>query len=427
MHNHIRLTGVLIRQLGKFRGVLLLAFLSGLTPVLHAEKLNAVPLSGHGEYEFLFFAADRKPEIEGLTARFAELGPELQNLQTELKKVEDEISGLGTKAPGKKSARLEWSAIEDATGYSIKIFDAKKTQLGTHKSEENFFSIELEPGDYYFQVAAVTKFKTGTYSRLTQFKVSKGKPGAAQLAAEERAEQLREKIRIQKSVRGEYLKTLRAAALGTGNAGDAQAELTTPNTAVIYLAVNKKTEPYSMSSVSVIPGRSVQQAAVPNAVPLPADTAAFYWGAGLIAGIQDTKLDFFRVSFGAEGFLRYDRAFLRFFYPQLKTQIAYSSAKTAVYDAMLYANMYPGVYYPIKIGLGFSLLVSVSTGANLFMVLSSAGSASVLQWGVLPALELQYALGERTSLYIGSGMNFTFDPNGILKFATINLGLTRRF
>lgn len=394
---------------------------------LYAEKLRAQPLSGAGDFEFLFFPAEKKPEIDGLTARFAELGPELQNLQTELKRTEEEIKNLNTKGPAKKNARLEWSPIEGVTGYSIKLFDSAKKPIGAHNAEENFFTIDLEPGDYYFQVAAVTKFKTGTYSRLTLFKVSKGKPGAAQLAAEERAEQIREKIRIQKSVRGEYLKTLRAAALGTANAQNAEADLSVPTDAAVYLAVNKGTEPYSMSAVSVIPGRSVKPATAANGAPAVEESRAFFWGAGLIAGVQDTKLDFFRVSLGAEGFLRYDRAFLRFFYPQLKTQVAYSSAKTNVYDAMLYANMYPGVYYPFKIGFGFSLLVSVSTGANLFMVLSSAGSASVLQWGVMPALELQYVIGEKTSLYIGSGINFTFDPNGILKFVPINLGITRRF
>lgn len=422
---HFRLTDVLN---GYLRKTWLVMAAGGLQLMpLYADSLNAVPLSGAGNYEFLFFAGEKKPEIEGLTARFAELGPELQQLQTELRKAETEISGLGAQAPGKKSTRLEWSPIEGVSGYSIKLFDAAKKPLASYQSEANTFAVELEPGDYYFQVAAVTKYKTGTYSRITPLKVSKGKPSAAQLAAEERAEQLREKIRIQKSIRGEYLRTLRAAALGALTATEAKAELPAPAGAVVYLAVNKNTEPYSMSSVSVIPGRLVQQAPGMNPAAASADSHAFYWGAGFIAGIQDTKLDFFRVSFGAEGFLRYDRAFFRFFYPQLKTQVAYSSARTNVYDAMFYANMYPGVYYPVRIGMGFSLLVSVSTGANLFMVLSSAGSASVLQWGVLPALELQYAIGEKTSLYLGSGINFTFDPNGILKFVPINLGLTRRF
>jgi len=424
---------VFIRQWGKFRCVLQIVLLLGVARTLNAESLNAVPLSGAGEYEFLFFSADRKPEIEGLTRRFAELGPELQNLQTELKKVEDEISSLGTKTPGKKGARLEWSPMEEVTGYSIKLFDAKKTQIGTHKTEENTFSIELEPGDYYFQVAAVTKFKTGTYSRLTQFKVSKGKPGAAQLAAEERAEQLREKIRIQKSVRGEYLKTLRAAALGSSNATDAKAELPAPGGAMIYLAVNKKTEPYSMSSVSVIPGRATQQTAPVNIAPQPADSGIFYWGAGGFAGPQDTGSDpnnnpYFRWNLGIEGFVRQDKAYFGFLRPQLKMQAAYSPAKNAVFDSLIFANLYPGLYFPLQIGSSFKIVASLGTGANIFMLLSSAGSGLVLQWGVMPGLEMQYAVSENLSLYAGGALNLTYDTSGkFLKFVPLSLGVTRHF
>ncbi len=425
-----------ILQSGKFRFVLsvLLALLPGLfAPALYAESLNAVPLSGDGDYEFLFFSADRKPEIDGLTARFAELGPELQILQSELKKVEDEIGGLNTKAPGKKSARLEWSPIQEVTGYSIKLFDAKKTPIGTHKSEENSFSIELEPGDYYFQVAALTKFKTGTYSRLTQFRVSKGKPGAAQLAAQERAEQLREKIRIQKSVRGEYLKTLRAAALGSGNATDAKADLPAPKNAVVFLAVNKKTEPYSMSSVSVIPGRSVQQSGAANAAPPSTDSNTFYWGAGGFVGPQDTGSDpnnnpYFRWNFGIEGFVRQDKAYFGFLRPQLKLQAAYSPAKSVVFDSLIFANLYPGLYFPLQIGNSFKLVASLGTGPNMFMLLASSGSGLVLQWGIMPALEIQYALGQNLSLYASGALNLTYDTSGkFLKFVPLSLGVTRRF
>lgn len=400
---------------------------------LNAESLNAIPLSGAGDYEFLFFSAEKKTEIEGLTKRFAELTPELSSLQTELKKAEDEIGALSAKGPAKKSARLEWSPIEEVTGYSIKLFDAGKTQIGTHKSEENSFSIELEPGDYYFQVAAVTKYKTGTYSRMTLFKVSKGKPGAAQLVAEERAEQLREKIRIQKSIRGEYLKTLRAAAMGTANAADAKAELPAPAGAAVYLAVNKKAEPYSMSSVSVIPGRSTQQASVVNSPALPAESHVFYWGAGGFGGPQDTGSDpnnnpYFRWNFGLEGFVRQDKAYFGFLRLQLKLQAAYSPAKSAVFDSLVFANLYPGIYFPLQIGKNFKMIASLGTGPNFFMLLASSGSGLVLQWGIMPALEIQYALSENLSLYAGGALNLTYDTSGkFLKFVPLSLGVTRRF
>ncbi|HNA80273.1 MAG TPA: hypothetical protein PKY99_12505, partial [Turneriella sp.] len=153
----------------------------------------------------------------------------------------------------------------------------------------------------------------------------------------------------------------------------------------------------------------------------------FLWGAGLLAGIQDTRLDYFRVTLGAEAFLRYDRPFLRFFYPQVKFMSGVSPAKDQVFDSMVHSLLYAGAYYPIEIGRGFRLLGSISTGPNVFFVLSSAASGTAVQWGVMPSVELQYQLWERTSLYVGSGINFTFDPNGILRFVPMSFGITRHF
>lgn len=431
-HCHFCFTDVFRVQIQAYLRILFISLAIG-GGALYAEKLRAQPLSGTGDFEFLFFASEKKPEIDGLTARFAELGPELQSLQTELKKTEEEIKNFNTKGPAKKNARLEWSPIEGVTGYSIRLFDSAKKPIGAHSAEENFFTIDLEPGDYYFQVAAVTKFKTGTYSRLTLFKVSKGKPGAAQLAAEERAEQIREKIRIQKSVRGEYLKTLRAAALGSANAQNAEADLSVPADAAVYLAVNKGAEPYSMSAVSVIPGRTLQRNATPAAAPVTPEKNVFYWGVGAFGGPQDTGNDpnnnpYFRWNLGLEGFVRNDRAYFGFLRTQLKLQAAYSPAKTTVFDSMVFANLYPGVYFPLKIGQRFTLIGSVATGANIFMVLSSAGSGLVLQWGVMPAVEFQYEVAENLSLYMGGAINFTYDTSGkFLKFIPVSMGITRRF
>jgi hypothetical protein len=417
-----------------FRVLAAVAFLGFFSPMqLRAEPLTADPLTGPGDYEFLFFAADKKPEIDGLTARFRELDPELSNLHTELKKAEAELAAFAAKVPGKKTQRLEWSPIEGVTGYSVKLFDAKKNLIDTKNTEENSLSLELAQGEYYFQVAAVTKFKTGTYSRMTMVKVTRGKPDAAQLAAEERAEGLREKIKIQRSIRGEYLKTLRGLSVGNGSAGEAKADLTVPQSAALYLAINKKIEPYAMSAVTALPGRSLKTtASAPQAPQAPqtptSDASPFFWGAGLYAGIQDTNLQFFRMNYGVEGFVRYDKAFWGFIRPQLKLQTGYSPSKSNEFDAMWYVNFYPGIYHPFVLGKGFSVLVSLSTGPNLFLLLSSAGSSSVLQWGVLPAFEAQYALTEKLSVYLGGGINFTYDPSGkILKFIPFNAGITRRF
>ncbi|MBX3720843.1 MAG: hypothetical protein KF713_03325 [Turneriella sp.] len=422
---------------GTLAAVIAAFFLVGYPPLLRAEKLNAAPLSGPGDYEFLFFSADKKPEIDGLTARFRELDPELQNLHNDLKKTEEQLAAFSAKSPGKRTQRLDWSPIDGATGYSVKLFDAKKNLIDTRSTEENSLAVELDQGEYYFQVAAATKFKTGTYSRMTSFRVTRGKPSAEQVAATERAENLREKIRIQRSIRGEYLKTLRSLAAGDASAGTAEADLTVPDSAAFYLAVNKKSEPYAMSQITVLPGRNLKiSETATTAERSTASGSNFFWGAGLVAGIQDSSTsinaqsanDFFRTSLGVEGFLRYNQPFLRFFYPQVKLQAAYSAGKTNVFDAMLYANLYPGVYYPITLGKGFTLFVSLSTGANVFILLSSAASGSVLQWGVMPGVEMQYSLNEKLAIYMGGAINFTYDTSGtILKFIPINLGVTRRF
>lgn len=426
-------------RISPFKGTLValvaVLFLLGYPPVLKAEKLSAAPLTGPGDYEFLFFSAEKKPEIDGLTTRFRELDPELQNLHNELKKTEDQLAAFSAKAPGKRTQRLDWSPIDGAAGYSVKLFDAKKNLIDTKSTEENSLAVELDQGEYFFQVAAVTKFKTGAYSRLTSFRVSRGKPSAEQVAATERAESLREKIKIQRSIRGEYLKTLRSLATGEASAATAEADLTVPAAAAFYLAVNKKNEPYAMSQVVVLPGRNLRAAESAASVERPA-ASNFLWGAGLVAGIQDSSTsinaqsanDFFRTALGVEGFLRYHQPFLRYFYPQVKLQAAYSAGKTNVFDAMLYANLYPGVYYPIALGKGFSLFVSLSTGANVFILLSSAASGSVLQWGVMPGIEMQYSLNEKLAIYMGGAINFTYDTSGtILKFIPVNLGVTRRF
>ena len=414
-----------------------LATFCGIWPgALRAEKLQAVPLSGAGDYEFLFFAAERKPEVDALTRRFREFDPELQALHEQLKKAEEEIVAIKAKAPGKKKQRIEWSAIEGVTGYSVKLFDAQKKLIDTQSTEDNNFSAELEAGEYFFQVAAVTKYKTGAYSRLTAFKVTRGKPGAEQLAAEEKAESLREKIKIQRSIRGEYLKTLRSSAVGNAAANDAVADVQPPATAAVFIAINKKTEPYAMSHVSIIPGRSlsaVAAAASDRSVQGSAPPVSYIWGAGVFAGPQDSGTDpnknpYFRWNFGVEAFVRQDKAYWGFLRPQLKMQAAYSPAKSMVFDSLIFANLYPGIYYPMRLSERFTLVGSLGTGVNFFMVLSSSGSGTVLQWGVMPALEVQYHFTENMSAYAGGAINFTYDTTGqFLKFVPFNLGVTRRF
>ena len=54
----------------------------------------------------------------------------------------------------------------------------------------------------------------------------------------------------------------------------------------------------------------------------------------------------------------------------------------------------------------------------------------------MPAFELQYAFNEKTSVYLGGGINFTYDykagsgffnSDSWLKFFPFNAGITRRF
>ncbi len=409
------------------RFCLTIAFVS-LGNSLYAEKLNAAPLSGAGEYEFYFISAEKKVEADAHVRRIAELNAERERLKEDITRAEKDFAALDARAPKKKPTRLEWSPVEGAAAYSVKVFDAEKKQIETRQVDENFVSLDLTPGEYFFQVAAVTKFKTGTYSRLSPFRATRPKASEEQIEAEENLALLKEKLVIADKLRADHQAVLKSDALGSATATTATADLTAPAAAAFFVAVEKKSEPQRYSLVHAIPGRSTAITAESRSAGGASQSeSSFWWGAELVAGIQDTNLDFFRVSLGASGFVRYDKPYFRYFYPQLKLTSAYSPSKTNVYDAMIFANLYPGVYYPIALGKGFSIFVSLSTGPNLFVVLSSAASGSVLQWGVMPATELHYALSDRTSLYTGAGINFTFDPQGVLKFVPIYFGLTRRF
>lgn len=394
---------------------------------LYAERLNAAPLTGAGDFEFYFISPEKKVEADAHVRRVAELGAERDRLKDDIKRAEAELAALDARAPKKKPTRLEWSPVESAAAYSVKVFDGSKKLIDTRQIEENFVMLDLEPGEYFFQVAAVTKFKTGTYSRLSPFRATRPKPSEERLEAEENLALLKEKLVIADKLRADHQAVLRADAVSTAAAQSASADLTPPAGAAYFVAVEKKGDQQRYSLVHAIPGRSAMAAIESRSGNAPATEGSFWWGADLVAGIQDTNLDFFRVSLGAAGFVRYDKPFFRYFYPQLKLTAAYSPSKSNVYDAMVVTSLYPGVYYPITLGKGFSIFVSLSTGPNVFFVLSSAASASVLQWGVMPATELHYALSDRTSLYTGAGINFTFDPQGVLKFVPIYFGLTRRF
>ncbi len=407
---------------------MVLAASAALVAPLNAERLNAAPLAGSGEFEFYFIAPEKKVEAEGHITRIAELEAERVRLKADLKRAQDDLAAADARTPGKKSTRLEWSQVEGATGYSVKIFDAAKKLIETRQIEVNNIMVELEPGEYFFQVAAVTKFKVGGYSRLSAFRATKPKPTEDHIAAEENLALLKEKLIIAEKLRADHQNVLKADAVSTARSGAAIADMQVPAGASHFVALDLKADALRYSLVHLLPGRSaVSERGVVAANNSPPAESHFWWGAGLVAGIQDTKLDFFRVSLGAEGLVRYDKPFFRYIYPQLKLTMAYSPSKTDVYDAMLFANLYPGVYYPVSIGKGFSLFVSLSTGPNIFVVLSSAASASVLQWGVMPGTELHYALSDRTSLYAGAAINFTFDPQGILKFVPVHFGITRRF
>jgi hypothetical protein len=406
------------------RGILFIALFAWfLASPLVAEKLSGGELSGSGSYEYLFFAADRQAEAQELTRRIAELSEEEKRLAAELSAAEAEAAAMEEREGKKKSTRIDWSSIENATGYSVKLYDADKKLLSTHSTTENFIMLELVPGEYHFQVAAVTKYKTGAYSRLARLKVSKGKPSDKRLKAEENAEALREKLRLAKKFRVSHAETLHQLALGRERVNAVPADLTVPESAAGYLVAEQGDAP-RYSGVIALPGRQVASG---NRAASIEPTSNFLWGAGLLAGIQDTRLDFFRVTLGAEAFLRYDKPFFRFFYPQLKLMSGLSPAREQTYDAMLHSLLYAGAYYPIDIGRGFRLVASLSAGPNVFFVLSSASSSTALQWGVMPSVELQYQLWERTSIYLASGINFTFDPNGVLRFIPLSLGITRRF
>lgn len=405
------------------RVLLIPVFASLLASPLAAEKLPAGDFSGAGSYEYLFFPAGRQAEVQELTRRIAELTDEEKRLATELSKAEAEIAAVENREEKKKSTRIDWSEIENVTGYSVKLYDADKKLLNTHTTEQNFIVLELSPGDYYFQVAALTKYKTGAYSRMVHLKVTRGKPSAEVLKAEEVAEVLREKLRLAKKFRTGHAEALRKLATSRETANAVPADLKVPDNATSYL-VAEQGEQVRYSEVIQLPGR---QLAAGSRAASTEPTSNFLWGAGLLAGIQDTRLDYFRLTFGAEAFLRYDRPFFRFFYPQLKLMSGFSPARESSFDAMLHSLLYAGAYYPIEIGRGFRLLGSVLTGPNVFFVLSSAGSGSVLQWGVMPSVELQYQLWERTAIYLAAGINFTFDPNGVLRFIPMSFGITRHF
>ncbi|WP_041948465.1 fibronectin type III domain-containing protein [Turneriella parva] len=394
---------------------------------IYAERLNAAPLTGGGEFEFYFISPEKKVEADAHVRRIAELGAERDRLRDDIKRAETELAALDARAPKKKQTRLEWSPVEGAAAYSVKVFDASKKLLDTRQIDENYVLLDLDPGEYFFQVAAVTKFKTGTYSRLSPFRATRPKPSEEHLEAEENLALLKEKLVIADKLRADHHAALKADAVSSASAQSAAADLTPPAGAAFYVAVEKKGGEQRYSLIHAIPGRSASVAEASRSGNAVSAESSFWWGADLVAGIQDTNLDFFRVSLGAAAFVRYDKPFFRYFYPQLKLTAAYSPSKTNVYDAMVFTNLYPGVYYPITLGKGFSVFVSLSTGPNVFFVLSSAASGSVLQWGVMPATELHYALSDRTSLYTGVGINFTFDPQGVLKFVPIYFGLTRRF
>ncbi len=388
-----------------------------------AEKLAAGGFSGPGSYEYLFFPAGRQAEAQELSRRIAELNEEEKRLAADLHKAEAEIAAIESREEKKKATRIDWSQIENVTGYSVKLYDADKKLLSTHSTEENFIVLELLPADYYFQVAAVTKYKTGAYSRMTRLKVSKGKPSDERLKAEENAEALREKLRLTQKFRAGHAETLRQLALSRETVNTVPADITVPATAESYLVVAQGDTPRYSGMIAL----SARDVAVGSRASSGQPESNFLWGAGLFAGIQDTRLDYFRLTLGAEAFLRYDKPFFRFFYPQLKLMSGVSPGREQAFDAMVHSLLYAGTYYPIEIGRGFRLIGSLSTGPNVFFVLSSAASASALQWGVMPSVELQYQLWERTAFYAGAGINFTFDPNGVLRFVPMSIGITRHF
>lgn len=409
-----------IRLLQAFAVFLLAVF----PTTLSAARLNAGAFSGNGKFEYLFFAADRQTEAAELLKRIAELKEEENRLADELRSKEKELAALGNSAETKKTTRVEWSAIEGATGYSVKLYDAQKNLLETRNTDTNAITFELMPGEYLFQVAAVTQYKTGAYSRPTRLKVSKPKPPEQALRLEEAAELVQERLRLVRSMRRAHAENLRKTALQRETVSSVPAELNPAAAATSYLVIETSGEE-RYSEWIALPGRS--QVASQARAPAMERSSNFFWGAGLFAGIQDARLDYLRLSFGIEAFLRYDKPLFGFLYPQLKLMSGFSPAKEQAFDALVHSLLYAGAYYPIEIGRGFRLLGQLGTGPNVFFLLGSGASGMALQWGVMPAVELQYAAGERTSLYANAGINFTFDPNGILRFVPLSLGITRHF
>lgn len=391
---------------------------------LSAERLSAGAFSGNGKFEYLFFALERQAEAAELLKRIAELKDEERRLTEELRRKETELASLSTTTEAKKATRLEWSAIEGATGYSVKLFDAQKKLLEAQNTDTNSITFELSPGEYHFQVAAVTQYKTGAYSRLTRLKVSKPKPPEEVLKLEEALELLREKAKLARNMRTAHAEMLRKIAVQRETVSSVPAELNAVATAACYLIAEISDEE-RYSELIALPERG--KVAAQARASASERSSHFFWGAGLFAGIQDTRLDFFRLTFGLEAFLRYDKPLFGFFYPQLKLMSGFSPAKEQVFDALVHSLLYAGAYYPIEIGRGFRLLGQLSTGPNVFFLLGSGASGMALQWGVMPSVELQYAAWERTSIYVNAGINFTFDPNGILRFVPLSFGVTQHF
>jgi hypothetical protein len=394
-----------------------------------AARYEAQPLTGAGDYEFYFFGPGKSVEMTGYIRRLKDLEKDRVSLDSKLASELAASEALKKSNPKEKSAKLEWSPVENAVAYSVKVYDAERKLIDTRRTESNTVTLELAEGSYFFQVATVAQYKTGTYSHMAAFTVTAGKPGAEELRLLQNIEVIREKISLNAKLKEDYLAALKREALLTASSATHILDAAAPESATGYVVWDRsKKSELVFSQVITIEGKeNSNQSRAHATAPQENDPHAWYWGAGILAGIQDTKLDYFRISFGIEAFVRYDRPYFKFFYPQLKLVTAYSGARSDVFDAMIYGNLYPGVYYPVKLGKGFTLLPSLSTGPNIFLLLSSAGSASVLQWGVMPAVELQYALSDRTALYLSGGINFTFDPNGVLKFIPISAGISRRF
>lgn len=401
----------------------------GTLPV-NADKLDAKPFEKSSDYEFYLFAPDRRVEVETYLVRIGELDQTIEAQNKEVTGIENELKQASSGATKRKKT-LQWSAIEKVTGYSVKLYNANKELIATHAPTDSTITLELDEGSYYFQVAAVTKFKTGTFSQMSQFRVSKGRHSASELKLEDQIEIIRERIKISERLRADYIVAIQKLAVSNTNSAVPVAEVTASKDASYFVALDKKAAPQKFSSLGLIPGRDGK---VTNEASLGGTTSGtFLWGAGLVGGIQDTagssaNQTYFRTNFGVEGFLRYDRVFLKFLRPQLKLQSEYSPSRTAIFDSMLHTSLYLGMYYPLKMTEKFMLVGSLGTGINNFLVFATAGSSSIIQWGFMPAVEFQYALYQNLGIYMGVALNLTYDPSGAwLKFVPINLGVTRRF